>query len=400
MEPLQLDDNVYWVGARDPGLEVFDLAMPLERGTTYNAYLVQDERPALIDTVRPPFWEELRGRIEAVLDPSEIRYVVINHHEPDHAGSLLRVLELAPQAQVIISKAGEPFLRNTFHADLDFQKVKDGDAISLGQSTLEFYTAPFLHWPDNMFTYIRPGGILCSSDAFGAHYSTDELICDSFDPDLEPHVRYYYDCIMRPHRARVAKGAAKAAELGVSILAPAHGPIYRDRPRYFVEKYVEWTADQPRDRKLIVLVFASVWDSTRKMATEIEAGMAGADVEVRSYDLPFAPDAAVAADLARDLETADGIVLGAPVMVGAVAKPMWDFLFTLANLDVRGKQGAVFGSYGWQSKGLGLLEQVAQHIGLRLLEPTLASQFVPDADEAAQCREFGSKFAAAVAQAD
>lgn len=397
MEPLQLDQNVYWVGARDPDLEVFDLAMPLQHGTTYNAYLVQDEQPALIDTVRLPFWEHLERRIRAVLDPANIRYVVVNHHEMDHCGSLLRVLDLAPQAEVIIARPAEPFLRNTFHADINFRKAGDGDTVSLGRSTLEFHLAPFLHWPDTMFTYVRPNGILCPCDAFASHYSTETLVYDVFDPDMEAHARYYYDCIMRPYRSRVAKGAAKAAKLDINILAPSHGPIYRDQPRHFVEKYLEWTADEPRDKKLIVVVLASVWDSTRRMAGEIAAGMNHDEVEVHTYDLPFAPDADFVSDLARDLEAADGIVLGAPVMVGAVAKPMWDCLLTLANLDIRGKQAAIFGSYGWQSKGLGLLEQIAAHLGLKVAQPALSAQFVPDAEAATECREFGRSFAAAVA---
>ncbi len=392
MLPVEIVKGVHWVGALDPQLRIFDVIMQAPRGTTYNAYLVQgSEKTALIEVVKKPFARDLLENIARVVDPSAVSYVVLNHTEPDHSGALEDVLQAAGAAQIVCSKNARRFVEALLNRSCEPMVVEDGAGIDLGDRRLRFIIAPFLHWPDTMFTYLEPDGILFPCDFMGAHYCDDRLFNDLV-ADYSHEFRYYFDVIMRPFKRFALNALDKLAELDIKMICPSHGPIIRQDVQRYLELYRQWaSAPAPTDEKRLMVFYASSYGNTARMAEEVAAGAREAGMTVALYDLSaVTPD-----QLVDDIEAAAAIAVGSLTINGDAVKPVWDLLSSLATLDLRGKAAAAFGSYGWSGEAPKFIAERLRQLRMKVVDEPVTAHLTPTAEDLAACRELGRKLAEA-----
>lgn len=397
MTAINIRDGVWWVGARDPKLRIFDIVMETKAGTTYNAYLVKAEKTALIDTVKDYSFEELIANVRELVDPAAIDYIVANHTEPDHSGSLARLLELAPKAQVLCSQAAARFLREIVNRDFNVRVVGDGESIDLGGKTLRFISAPFLHWPDSMFTYLSEERILFTCDVFGCHYCDVKLFNDEAERDFSPEFRYYFDVIMGPFKRHVRDALAKIRDLPIDIICPSHGPVLRTNVAEYVSRYADWAREKtPAPGRRAVVAYVSAYGNTGRLAAAIAEGLKERGVEPLLFDLVKSDTrAAVAA-----IDAADGVLIGSPTLNRDAVKPVWLLLADVSAIVNRGKPAAAFGTYGWSGEAVKLIEDRLAGLQLKVVQPGLRVNFVPSEAQLAEAREFGRKFAAALPESE
>ncbi|GAX61146.1 flavoprotein [Candidatus Scalindua japonica] len=393
MNALKIRDNIYWVGALDPEMRIFDLVFKTDHGSTYNSYLIKDEKVALIDTVKGAFTTEFISRIKSQVDLKDIDYIITSHTEPDHSGALPELLKYAINAKIIVSKAGRYLLKNILNMPIDLTTTDECPEIDLGTYRLKFFPAPYLHWPDTVFTYLNEEKILFTCDAFGAHYC-DERMFDDLVGDFDPHFHYYYDSIMRPFKPYILKTIEKIENLDIDIIAAAHGPIIRKNPWKYVESYRSWSQRQTDEKKNILILYVSIYNSTKKMAEAIaegilKKGVSVKKIEVNETDPQFVRDA---------IERADGIIVGSPTIVGDVPKPVWDALSLLSTVKSEIKLGAAFGSYGWSGEAAKMIEDRLSGLHIKLHKPSLRVKLIPEDKTLQECREFGKEFAIALEQ--
>lgn len=403
---VEVAPGVHWIGALDPGLRTFDIILRTANGTTYNSYLVRGEDGvAVIDTVKAEFAEDFFARLESVARYDEIRVIVLNHLEPDHTGALPELMRRAPQAQLYISKRATAMLKALLKPSDDrpliYKTVATGDEVSLGGRTLRFLHTPFLHWPDTQCTWLVEEGVLFSGDVFGCHHCDARLFNDLCG-DFRFAFDYYYAHIMRPFKTYVVDALKLIEPLPIKLIAPTHGPVLRDRPRRYVTRYRELSTPSLAERidqgeRSLIIFYMSAYGSTARMAESIRAGAEEAGgIRVSLYDLeggeiqPFV-------DL---IESADALVLGSPTINGDAAKPIWDLLSSLAVIDLKGKLGAAFGSYGWTGEAVKMIEDRLRGLKLRVPVAGLRIKLIPTDEELEECRDFGRALAGALVRGE
>lgn len=395
MKPVPVADGVYWVGVLNPDLRVFDIIMRTAHGTTYNSYLVRGQKTAIIDAVKHGFEDEFLGRIRALVEPQDIDYIVINHTEPDHSGALAHLLDEAPQARLVVSRTCEHFVRHTLNRDIPLEKVGDGDRLDLGGKTLRFVSAPFLHWPDTMFTYLEEDRILFPCDVLGAHFCDARLFDDQVD-DFIGEWRYYYNVIMRPFKDKMLEALDKIQGWPIAIVAPSHGSILRTNPQRYIDLYRAWSqAPVHGPGRRIVVAYVSAYGNTRQMAEAIAAGAQETGAQVLLVDA----EKESAASLLDEIEAADALIVGSSTIAGDAVKPIWDLLNSLTTLRLKGKVGAVFGSYGWSGEAIPMLEERLRSLRFKLPEKPAKAILVPTAEDLAACRDLGRRIAGNLAGA-
>ncbi len=391
MPSIKVSETIYWVGAVDWNLRHFHgFTYSTHRGTTYNAYLIVDEKTALIDTVYGPFAEEMIEKIREIIDPSKIDYVVANHVETDHSGAISEILKLAPQAKLVGTARCKEGLQKHYFGNWDFQVVKTGDEISLGERSLKFIEAPMLHWPDSMFTYIEKDALLLPNDAFGQHLATSKRFDDEVDEKiLMEEAAKYYANILWPFSRLVIRKIEEIQKLGlkISMIAPSHGVIWRGNPTKIVEAYLRWAKGEAR-RKILV-VYDTMWGSTEKMAKAIVEGISSEDVEAMLFRLPFSDRG----DIIGELLEAKGILIGSSTINNGVLPTVAPFLEEMQGLRPRNKMAAAFGSYGWGGGAVKTIEEKVENAGMEIVAPALTVKWVPDENEIHKCFEFGKEFA-------
>lgn len=390
----ELTTGVYWVGVVDWGLRTFHgHELSTYRGSTYNSYLIVDEKVALVDTVWGPFADQLLANIAELIDPSKLDYVVANHSEVDHAGGLPAVLRAAPQATLVVSKRGRESVEGHFHQSWNWKMVGTGEQISLGKRTLTFIEAPMLHWPDSMFTYVSPDAILMPNDAFGQHYATAYRFNDLVDQEelYEEAIKYYAN-ILTPFSARVTRKIDEvlALKLPVSMICPSHGVLWRKDPLQIVHKYQEWAAQAPA--KCAVILYDTMWDATRHMAEAIGEGLADAGVPCKLFPMAVTDRNDVITEVFR----AGAVLVGSPTLNRALLPTIAPILADIKGLEFKNKIGAAFGSYGWSGEGVKLIEQHLADSGIQVVAPGVRAKWQPTGAELAACRELGAKVAAAL----
>ncbi len=388
MKPIEVKQDIYWIGALDPGLRLFDILFPTEAGTTYNAYLVRGEKVAVVDTAKGRCYDQFLSHLTALVAPEDVDYVVCNHMEPDHSGSLAAFLEEAKKAQVVVSRTGEHYVRNILNADVSPLKMGDGDVLDLGGKTLRFVSAPFLHWPDTMFTYAVEDKVLFPCDVFGSHFC-DERMFDDLVGDFSEQFEYYYQGIMRPFKDKMLEAIAKIRGLDIEVIAPSHGPILRGDPWKYVEQCVEWSTPAPTTAKKVLVFYASAHGNTKMMAEEVAKGAAIDGVEVEVFDLTETDPG----EVLERIEAAQALIIGSPTINGDAVKPVWDLLSSLATIRLRGKVGGAFGSYGWSGEAVGMVEDRLKGLKFKIPEPGVRFALVPTTEELEACREFGARIA-------
>ena len=388
---MQVSEGVYWVGALDPDLRVFDIIMKADYGTTYNAYLVKGEKTALIDTVKSAFSAELISRLEKLIKLEELDYIILNHTEPDHCGALAELLQRAPRAQVLGSRAACKFAAAIVNAPLPCRAVGDGEELDLGGKRLRFIHAPFLHWPDSIFTYLPEEEILFTCDVFGAHYcGSCQVFCDQAR-DLDEEFKYYFDHILRPFKEHLLRALDKVQGLPLRIIAPSHGPILRRNLVGYFERYRRWCGqEQAEARKKAVIAYVSAYGNTAAMAEAIRGRLQETGVPVSLYDA-----AGVQMQRLRDeVEQARALILGSPTINADAVKPIWEVINSLATIKLKGKIGAAFGSFAWSGEAVPMLTGRMKDLKMKVLEPGLRLQLVPDEQGLRQCRRFADQIAA------
>jgi flavorubredoxin len=395
---VELAPGVHWVGALDPHLRNFDIILKTANGTSYNAYVVRGETGvAVIDTVKESFADTFFARLESVARYDEITTIVLNHLEPDHSGALPELLKRAPQARVYLSSRAQmmlkALLKPTGEKPPEYIPVTTDDTVDLGGRTLRFLHTPYLHWPDTQCTYLEEEGFLFSGDVFGCHFCDARLFNDSVG-DFRFSFEYYYAHIMRPFRENVLDAVALIEPLDLTLIAPAHGPILRHMPRDYVHRYRELATprlfNEARREKTLVIFYISAYGNTRRMAEAVASGAERMDgVRVSLYDLEGG-ESGIFTDL---IEEADGLAFGSPTINADAVKPIWDVLSSLTTVNVKGKLGAAFGSYGWSGEAVRLIEDRLRGLKMRVPVDGLRIKLVPDAGELEQCRDLGETLA-------
>ncbi len=377
MSAVQISDNVYSVGVKDPDLKFFDIIMKTEYGTTYNAYLVKGEKVALIDTVKEEFSAEYLANIQEVVSLEKIEYLIVNHTEPDHSGAISLLLARVPSIKVICSASALPFVKNVINANADITSVKDDETIDLGGKTLRFKLMPYMHWPDTMMDYLPEDKILFSNDGFAAHISSDSLYADEVTIDVDHEVQYYWDMIMRPYSAHARRNLLKLDGLDIEMIAPSHGPIFRKEPRKQIDCYKEWAVDKSEGQNIVTVFYASSYGNTKKLADAIATGL-----EKHGFTTAIVDVTTCATDDAREMiEKSKAVVIGTPTFNGDAVKPIWDLVNLFSTVYSIGKRAAVFGSYGWGGEGVKLVAQRLSGLRLKVFDETFRARLVPSDSE-------------------
>jgi flavorubredoxin/NADPH-dependent 2,4-dienoyl-CoA reductase/sulfur reductase-like enzyme len=397
MKIKQIANDFYWTGSLDPKLRVFDIIMETEFGTTYNSYVLKgSEKTALFETTKVKFFDSYLESLSEIVNPADIDYLIVSHTEPDHSGSVEKLLEINPGLRIVGSSAAIGFLKEICNRDFGATAVKNGDELSLGDKTLRFIGAPNLHWPDSMFTYVPELETLVTCDVFGCHYSSERVTNENLEDEAGylRALRYYFDNIMGPFTADVLKATEKIKDLSVKIIAPGHGPVLVKEPRKIVELYREWaSAENPNGKKTVVIPYVSAYGYTETLARRIADGVRDAgDVEVRLHDLVTADREAVLADIAW----ADGVLFGTPTIVGDALKPVWDLTTSMFSKTHGGKFASAFGSYGWSGEGVPHIMARLAQLKLRLYGEGLRFKFKPSDANLQEAYEFGFGFGTSV----
>lgn len=390
MYKVALARNLYWVGVVDWNIRDFH-GYITKRGSTYNAYLVIDEKIALVDTVKHPFSAELLGKISELTDIEKLNYIIVNHVEMDHSSSLPIVARQAKNATIVTSEKGKDAIIEHYGSAFNIQTVKTGDEIKLGKRTLRFVEAPMLHWPDSMFTYVVEDKILMPNDAFGQHLASSQR----FDDEVDPHVLMeeattYFANILMPFGTLVASKIQEVVAMGIapSMIAPSHGIIWRANPGKIIQSYLDWSACKAKNKA--VIVFDTMWGSTDKMARAICEGAISEGVEVKLMKLRSAGTTEVLTEILE----AKAVVVGSPTLNNSMFPTLAAFLTLAAGLKPKNKQWSFFGSYGWGGGAVRNMIEVVKKAGFQVNEPGLELKYVPDAEDLKKCFDFGKQVAA------
>jgi len=388
-EPIVPD--IYWVGAVDWTMRTFHgRTFSTRRGTTYNAYLINDSEPALVDAVHQSFTRELLENIRRIIPIERLRYIVVNHVEADHSGALPELMRFCPQATIVCSARCQAGLKKHYGGDWRYKIVSTGEKLPLGRKTLSFIEAPMIHWPDSMFTYCVEDALLMPNDAFGQHYATAERFSDQVDQSalMEEAVRYYAN-ILWPLGVLIGKKIDELLGLNipVRIIAPSHGVIWRKDPLRIVREYKRWAANETA--RSAVIVYETMWGATAEMARLVARGIRDAGAVVSVFDIAYADPS----DVATAMLTARGFVFGSSTHDNGMLPTLAGFLHYLQGKKPKNRVGGAFGSYGWGGGALKEIEGVLDRTGINRPMPSLGVSYTPDEQERAACYEFGSNFA-------
>jgi flavorubredoxin len=389
MVKVQLADGIYWVGVIDWNMRDFH-GYATRRGTAYNAYLIVDEKVALVDTVKAPFYEECLERISEIIDPEKIDYVIINHVEMDHSSGLPFLAKHVKNATVKATQRGKEGLLKHFGETLPIQTVKTGDELKLGKRTLRFIEAPMLHWPDSMFTYVVEDEILMPNDAFGQHLATSQRFDDEVDDCvLWEEVATYYANILMPFGSIIIRKLQELTEMHVSpkMIAPSHGVIWRSDPAKIVKAYSEWS--EGTNKQKAVVAYGTMWGSTDKMAKAIAEGIASQGVKVKFYNIAVSSLAEIVAEILE----AKAVIVGSSTLNNQMLPSVSAFLTYVNGLKPRGKLWTFFGSYGWGGGAARQMLEAAKKAGFDVYEPPLEVKYVPTKEELEKCFNFGKEIA-------
>ncbi len=373
MEAIKIRDDVYWVGAIDWNLRYFH-GYVTPRGSTYNAYLIIDDKITLIDTAKEPFSKEIISRISKIVDPSKIEYLISNHVEPDHSGCIPAIMELAPNATIVTSSPnGEKGLRRHYKKDYKFMSVKTGDELNIGKRTLKFIGTPMIHWPDNMVTYSAYDKILFSNDSFGQHYASTERFDEDADIDkVMEEAKIYYANIVMPYGMQV-KGALEAVKgLEIEAICPSHGVVIRKSINRFLENYNKWSECQ--NDGSAVIVYDTMWGTTEKMAKAVCEAFEKKGISVRMYKLSDSH----MSQIMPYILTAKYICVGSPTLNNNMLPTVSAFLTYLKGLLPKNKLAFAFGSYGWSGQSVEQINTILEECKYEILAPFSRIQYIPD----------------------
>ena len=395
MKPVEIAKGVYDVGVTDWNIRDFH-GYSTHAGTTYNAFLIVDEKIALIDTVKSQFSDQLFNNIAKVVDPAKIDVVISNHTEMDHSGSLPRVMHhIGEDKPLYCSKMGAKNLAKHFPHNWNYQPVKTGQELSLGQRTLTFLETRMVHWPDSMFTYLKEDKILFSSDGFGQHYAGFNKFDDMDEDEIMYQAKKYFANILLLYSPLILKLLDKVSDLGLEIdmICPDHGIIWRKDPGRIIEAYAKWSRQEAE--KKAVVIYDTMWNSTKAMAEAIAEGIADQGVRVR----PIHIRSSHRSDIMTEVLDAKAVIVGSPTLNNQMFPTVADTLCYMKGLKPVDKIGGAFGSYGWSGESVKLVKAELEAMQFDIIEPGMKIQYVPDADSLNACYAYGQEIGQAVEKA-
>ncbi len=384
MKAYKLRENIWWVGAIDWDLRNFHGYLT-QRGSTYNAYLIIDEKVTLIDNVKYYLYDELLARISSVIDPSRIDVIIQNHVEMDHSSSLPMLMKLIPQARIYTNANGIKGLKAHFKQEWDFQEIKSGDSINIGKRDLTFLTTPMVHWPDNQFTYCPQEKILFSNDGFGQHIASNERLASELPLSMVmEEAKKYYANIVLPYSRQVQNVLKAAAGMEFSMIAPSHGVIWTEHIPQILAAYTDW-ANNVADPHRALVIYDTMWKSTQHIAQAIADGFENKGVKAKMLNLQTNH----ISDIMTEVMDAKYICVGSPTLNSSILPTVAAFMYYLKGLSPKDRIGLAFGSYGWGGQSIPILQQLLgdpKECGFEMLEP-IKVQYIPDAQTLAGITE-------------
>lgn len=387
---ISINDDVKWIGILDPGLVTFDVVMETKYGTTYNSYFIDADKKTIIETSKEKFKDEYLDKVKSVVNPEEIEYIVLDHTEPDHSSNLRHLLKIAPNATVVGSKSAIGFLKHMIDFDFKYMIVKDGDTLDLGNKTLRFISAPFLHWPDSIYTYLEEDKMLFTCDSFGCHFC-DERMFDDLVDDFDDAFKYYFDVILKPYSKYMLDAIKKIRDLDINVICPGHGPILRSNWK----KYVDWSeelsnnASQRLKKNKVFIPYVSAYGNTGKLANKIAEGIKSVgDIDVEVMDIEM-KDLSL---LEEKVEESTALLIGCPTINQNVLLPIYKLFAVINPVTNRGKLAGAFGSYGWSGEAVNMIQQHLKNLKLKVEQEGLKVAFVPYEQAYEKCFEFGKEF--------
>lgn len=393
---ITVKNNIKWVGKIDWEIRKFHGdEYSTHKGTSYNSYLIKEDKVALIETVWSPFAKEFVENLTKEIDLNQIDYVIANHAENDHSGALPLLMQQIPNVPIYCTKNGVKSLKGLYHQDWNFQVVKTGDKLSLGSKELIFIEAPMLHWPDSMFTYLTGDEILFSNDAFGQHYASEFMFNDRVDQaELYAECIKYYANILTPFSPMVIRKIKEVLgfNLPLDMICTSHGIIWRDNPAQIIEKYMEW-ADNYQENQITIL-YDTMWDSTRVMAEQIASGIRSADdkVTVKLFNLSKTDKN----DAITEIFKSKAILMGSPTINNGILVAVAAILEEIKGLKFKNKKAGSFGSYGWSGEAVKILSERLSDSGFEIINDGLRLTWAPDEESIQSCRDYGESFAKSV----
>jgi NADH oxidase (H2O-forming) len=390
---LKVNNDVTWIGVLDRNIVTFDIVMETQFGTTYNSYFINADKKTVIDTTKETFWDEYLAKLRLVCNPADIEVIVTNHTVPDHSGNIFKLLEIAPKAKVYGSRQAINYLNEIINKPFPSEIVKDNDTLSLGNKTLRFISAPNLHWPDTMYTYLEEDKLLFTCDSFAAHYC-DERMFDHQIGGYSQAFEYYFNVILRPFSKFMLKAIERIDPLAIDIICPGHGPIVTKNAKEVIEntrKMAEiYLADSVCDGNNVLITYVSAYGFTKKMAETIAEGIRDKmECEIKVVDI----EKILLGELEEMIVRSNALLIGSPTINQHTVLPIYK-LFSLINpIRDKGKKAAAFGSYGWSGEAVKLIEEHLRQLKLNIVLDGVSSRFAPGEGKAETLKEFGRNFA-------
>lgn len=392
MKPVKIAKDIYDVGVNDWNIRDFH-GYTTDLGSSYNAFLILDKKTVLIDTVKAEFADQLIDNISKIIDPKKIDYIISNHTEMDHSGSLPRVIhKVGEEKPLFCSKMGQKNLSRHFRQKWNYRPVENGEELSLGSRKIIFLETRMLHWPDSMFSYLKEDKILFSSDAFGQHYAGMEKFDDIVGDAIMPHAKKYFANILLLYSPLILKLIEHVSNLKLefNMICPDHGILWRKDPGKIINAYIRWSRQDAKNKA--VVIYDTMWHSTEKMAEAIVAGLSGQGVEARPMHLRKWNRS----DIMTEVLDAKAIIVGSPTLNNGLFPTVSDFLTYMKGLKPKNKIGAAFGSYGWSGESVNLIKNELESMNIEIIAPGLKVQYVPDNQSLEACIELGKTIGKAI----
>lgn len=388
MTAINIKDEIYWVGVKDPSLEVFDVVMKTSNGTTYNSYLINDEEIAIIDCVKDGFFDESLKRIKSIIGDKKVSYLVIQHTELDHTGSVQKLLDEYPDIEIIATSAGLNYLKDILNHDIngkDSLKLKE---ICTGKYTLNFISTPNIHWPDTMFTYVKETKTLFTCDFGGAHFCPKDGIVEEKQDEYLDEFYYYYKVIMAPFKKFVNAAISKIKNLDIENLLPSHGPIHLGEELWnVIDIYKELSIEEEKKEQVLIL-YVSAYGNTEKMAKYFFEKLNDNNIQTELFEIT-SQDKEILLD---KINKSKGLLIGSPTINQDAVHPVWDVLTSIEVIPNRGKVSGAFGSYGWSGEAVPMITQRLKTMKFKTIDEGYRFKFVPDNREFQVANEFIEKF--------
>ena len=393
-EIIRLTESVKWIGVLDYDIRTFDIVMHTQYGTTYNSYFIDAEKKAIVDIAKEKFSEAYLAKLKAVTDPAEIEYIIVNHTEPDHSGSLRLLLELAPSAIVVGSGNAIRYLEDIVNVPFRSLVVKQGDRLDLGNMTLSFISAPNLHWPDSIYTFLEEEKVLFTCDSFGAHYCSPQIYSE-FTEEYTEAFKYYFDVIMKPFSRFMTKAIDLIRPLGIELICPGHGPVHRENVQKAMDLSEAYAGDYlrlvvGRSPKNILIAYVSAYGYTKQAAGYIAEGIRETEnLTTEVLDIEEIPSG----ELESKIITADGIIVGSPTINQNTLLPVYRLFAQINPIRDKGKLGGAYGSYGWSGESPRIILENLRLLKLKVFEDPAQFKFAPAGEKAELLKDFGRRYA-------